>query len=225
MKLKQRQQLAVECAAMLLSHADRFRCGGSPENTLVVLRSAIDLLVRALYVHEFGGGDAELQPPSMLAHLHNQKRLTSGEYHAIREAAICTGEYRDGRDVRAASIATKEFRKLVQNRIKAAKATEVEPTTSQLLRAKFSFRIETHSDFANFFLEAQRRADHVGGWIRFISLDDYRVDVLTSMNIDDLTGILRSCPDSYVMLETLSPSSQYTGERNRSAFTKRDVPY
>ena len=42
---------------------------------------------------------------------------------------------------------------------------------------------------------------------------DVDVEIVTDLSLDDLRNEMRAVPDGYVMLETVAPSDEYTGER------------
>ena len=76
----------------------------------------------------------------------------------------------------------------------------------------YQFRAECQSDVDVLFRRIYPKIKNAKFCQEF-PFPDVDVEIETDLSLDDLRNEMRAVPDGYVMLETVAPSDEYTGER------------
>lgn len=87
--------------------------------------------------------------------------------------------------------------------------------------SKFKFRAECQTDVVEFLRTAhavcRRSPDHefvlVVEWGSGFPLPDVTVTIRTNLPLERVRGMMMAVSDGHVMVETLRPEAEYTGER------------
>jgi hypothetical protein len=85
----------------------------------------------------------------------------------------------------------------------------------------FKFRAECQTDVVEFLRAAhavcKESSDHefvsVVGWDSYFPHADVVVTLRTNLPFERVGGMMMAVPDGHVMVETMRPESEYTGER------------
>jgi tRNA A-37 threonylcarbamoyl transferase component Bud32 len=77
----------------------------------------------------------------------------------------------------------------------------------------YMFRAECLPDVLGFFEEARRTRKYFGYRIENVALPDVVVELLTTATKNEIEQIMKNGEDTHVMLDTIEPIHEYTGDR------------
>ena len=77
---------------------------------------------------------------------------------------------------------------------------------------RFKFRAETSYDVCNFIYKIEH--DQMEIHIKFFAVPDVEVTLVTDKTKEEVIELMLEVDDSHVMIETLEPEEDYTGERD-----------